>query len=65
MVWTDCKDDSIVNVADSVEEGGAESRFCWILLGLSRKEAVEGMELGGGAHQDQSGWSKTTGATDL
>ncbi|CAH7665734.1 hypothetical protein PPACK8108_LOCUS16 [Phakopsora pachyrhizi] len=25
----------------------------------------EGQKLGGGAHQGQSGWSKTTGAKDL
>ncbi|CAH7673116.1 hypothetical protein PPACK8108_LOCUS7978 [Phakopsora pachyrhizi] len=25
----------------------------------------EGQKLGGGAHQGQSGWSKTTGAMDL
>ncbi|KAI8460966.1 hypothetical protein BY996DRAFT_6530290 [Phakopsora pachyrhizi] len=49
--------------------------FCWILLGFE-EEGVTGegngwrhwkeeKTLGGGAHQGQSGWSKTTGATDF
>ncbi|KAI8446321.1 hypothetical protein BY996DRAFT_6500068 [Phakopsora pachyrhizi] len=49
--------------------------FCWILLGFEEEGVVveikewchwkEEQKLGGGAHQGQSGWSKTTGATDL
>ncbi|KAI8448104.1 hypothetical protein BY996DRAFT_6483168 [Phakopsora pachyrhizi] len=56
-------------------KGGAERGFCWILQdfeeeGLAVEENgwchwKEGQKLGGGAHQGQSGWSKTTGATDL
>ncbi|KAI8452228.1 hypothetical protein BY996DRAFT_6593182 [Phakopsora pachyrhizi] len=50
-------------------KGGVESApgllregFCWILLGFEEKGEKT---LGGGAHQGQSGWSKTTGAMDL
>ncbi|CAH7681551.1 hypothetical protein PPACK8108_LOCUS14172 [Phakopsora pachyrhizi] len=55
-------------------KGGAES-FCWILQGFEEEEVAveengwrhwkEGQKLGGGGHQGQSGWSKTTGATDF
>ncbi|CAH7672181.1 hypothetical protein PPACK8108_LOCUS6986 [Phakopsora pachyrhizi] len=38
--------------------------FCWVgrkwMVPLEREEKVRW-----GAHQGQSGWSKTTGATDL
>ncbi|KAI8453218.1 hypothetical protein BY996DRAFT_6512953 [Phakopsora pachyrhizi] len=57
------------------EKGGAERGFCWIFLGFEeegvavegnrRRHWKEGQKLGGGAHQGQSGWSKTTGAMDL
>ncbi|CAH7690326.1 hypothetical protein PPACK8108_LOCUS25644 [Phakopsora pachyrhizi] len=53
----------------------ADRGFCWILLGFEEEGVAvegngwrhwkEGQKLGGGAHQGQSGWSKTTGATDL
>ncbi|KAI8445974.1 hypothetical protein BY996DRAFT_6534989 [Phakopsora pachyrhizi] len=49
--------------------------FWWIMQdfeeeGVAVKENrwghwKEGQKLGGGAHQGQSGWSKTTGAMDL
>ncbi|KAI8447375.1 hypothetical protein BY996DRAFT_6513124 [Phakopsora pachyrhizi] len=49
--------------------------FWWILQGFEEEGVVEegngwrhwkeGQKLGGGAHQGQSGWSKTTGARDL
>ncbi|CAH7670609.1 hypothetical protein PPACK8108_LOCUS5340, partial [Phakopsora pachyrhizi] len=42
--------------------GGAGRGFCWILQDF---EEEGGQKLGGGAHQGQSGWSKTTGATDF
>ncbi|KAI8450493.1 hypothetical protein BY996DRAFT_8396379 [Phakopsora pachyrhizi] len=56
-------------------KGGAERGFCWTLQDFE-EEGVAGekngwrhwkgeQKLGGGAHQGQSGWSKTTGATDL
>ncbi|CAH7673683.1 hypothetical protein PPACK8108_LOCUS8568 [Phakopsora pachyrhizi] len=55
-----------VNGMDFIkEEGGAESILCWILLGFEWRHWKEGQTLGGGAHQGQSAWSKTTGATDL
>ncbi|KAI8452018.1 hypothetical protein BY996DRAFT_6437486 [Phakopsora pachyrhizi] len=38
--------------------------FCWILLGFEA-EGVAEQKLGGGAHQGQSSWNKTTGARDL
>ncbi|KAI8447329.1 hypothetical protein BY996DRAFT_6455852 [Phakopsora pachyrhizi] len=44
-------------------KGGAEGGFCWVLLGF--KEEGVAQKLGGGAHQGQSDWIKTTGATDL
>ncbi|CAH7689840.1 hypothetical protein PPACK8108_LOCUS24987 [Phakopsora pachyrhizi] len=54
---------------------GAEGGFCWILLGFEEEGvAVEGngwchwkedKKLGGGAHQGQSDWRKTTGAMEL
>ncbi|CAH7689062.1 hypothetical protein PPACK8108_LOCUS24121 [Phakopsora pachyrhizi] len=40
------------------EEGVAVERNGW-------DHWKEEQKLGGGAHQGQSGWSKTTGATDL
>ncbi|CAH7681200.1 hypothetical protein PPACK8108_LOCUS13769 [Phakopsora pachyrhizi] len=54
---------------------GMERGFCWLLQDFE-EEGVAGeengwrhwkeeQELGGGAHQGQSGWSKNTGATDL
>ncbi|CAH7686824.1 hypothetical protein PPACK8108_LOCUS21524 [Phakopsora pachyrhizi] len=43
---------------------GGEESFHWILLGFE-EEGVAGQNLGGGAHQGQSGWSKTTGAMVL
>ncbi|KAI8458666.1 hypothetical protein BY996DRAFT_6502866 [Phakopsora pachyrhizi] len=56
-------------------KGGAERGFCWILQDFEEEGvAVEengwrhwkvGQNLGGAAHQGQSGWSKATGATDL
>ncbi|KAI8449663.1 hypothetical protein BY996DRAFT_6510441 [Phakopsora pachyrhizi] len=56
------------------EKGGAESAP-GILQGFEEEGVVveengwchwkEGQKLGGGAHKGQSGWSKTTGATDL
>ncbi|CAH7674725.1 hypothetical protein PPACK8108_LOCUS15502 [Phakopsora pachyrhizi] len=62
-------------VEDLVKRGG-ERRFfvgfCWVFE--EEGVAVEGngwchwkeeKKLGGGAHQGQSDWSKTTGATDL
>ncbi|CAH7683051.1 hypothetical protein PPACK8108_LOCUS16307 [Phakopsora pachyrhizi] len=52
-----------------------EGGFCWILLGFEDEGVAVGengwhhweeeQKLGGGAHQGQSGWSKTMGATDL
>ncbi|CAH7688497.1 hypothetical protein BY996DRAFT_6539672 [Phakopsora pachyrhizi] len=49
--------------------------FCWILLGFEEERVAlkgngwrhlkEERKLGGGAHQGQSDWSKTTGAMDL
>ncbi|CAH7676766.1 hypothetical protein PPACK8108_LOCUS11862 [Phakopsora pachyrhizi] len=47
-------------VEEMVKEGG----FCWILQNIE-EEGVAEQKLGGGAHQDQSGWSKTTGVMDL
>ncbi|KAI8453785.1 hypothetical protein BY996DRAFT_6580548 [Phakopsora pachyrhizi] len=41
-----------------------ERRFLLNLQGFE-EEGGAGQKLGGGAHQGQSGWSKTTGATDL
>ncbi|KAI8457154.1 hypothetical protein BY996DRAFT_6508724 [Phakopsora pachyrhizi] len=46
------------------EKGGAERGFYWILQDFE-EEGVAEQKLGGGAHQGQSGWSETTGATDL
>ncbi|KAI8446152.1 hypothetical protein BY996DRAFT_6533732 [Phakopsora pachyrhizi] len=53
------------------EKGGAGSApgvlqggFCWILQDFE-EEGVAEQKLGGGAHQGQSGWSETTGATDF
>ncbi|KAI8456333.1 hypothetical protein BY996DRAFT_6599802 [Phakopsora pachyrhizi] len=56
-------------------KGGAERGFCWVLLGFEEEgvevegngwcHLKEGQKLGGGAHQGQSGWSKTTGAMDF
>ncbi|KAI8444873.1 hypothetical protein BY996DRAFT_6487226 [Phakopsora pachyrhizi] len=58
-----------------VRNGGAGRGFCWILQDFEEEGVAgeengwrhwkEGQKLGGGAHQGQSGWSKTTGATDL
>ncbi|KAI8457002.1 hypothetical protein BY996DRAFT_8393163 [Phakopsora pachyrhizi] len=58
-----------------IGKGGAERGFCWISQdfeeeGVAVKENgwrhwKEEQKLGGDAHQGQSGWSKTTGATDL
>ncbi|CAH7683791.1 hypothetical protein PPACK8108_LOCUS17518 [Phakopsora pachyrhizi] len=55
--------------------GGRFGCFCWILLGFEEERVAVGgngwnhckeeQKLGGGAHQGQSGWSKTTGAMDL
>lgn len=49
--------------------------FWWILQDFEEEGVTvegngwhhwkEGQKLGGGAHQGRSGWSKTTGATDL
>ncbi|CAH7682563.1 hypothetical protein PPACK8108_LOCUS15531 [Phakopsora pachyrhizi] len=44
-------------------KGGAERGFCWILQDFEEEGVAQ--KLGGGAHQGQSGWSKTTGAVDL
>ncbi|KAI8446032.1 hypothetical protein BY996DRAFT_8399850 [Phakopsora pachyrhizi] len=54
---------------------GVVRRFCWILQDFEEEGVAveengwrhwkEEQKLGGGAHQSQSGWSKTTGATDL
>ncbi|KAI8444271.1 hypothetical protein BY996DRAFT_6593603 [Phakopsora pachyrhizi] len=55
-------------VEDLVKQyGGKEMKggFCWIRWVLRRKEWQWKEIDGGGAHQGQSGWSKTTGATDL
>ncbi|KAI8448542.1 hypothetical protein BY996DRAFT_6539862 [Phakopsora pachyrhizi] len=65
-------------VEDLVKEYGereVKGGFSWILLGFEdERVAVEGngwlhwkeeKKLGGGAHQGQSDWSKTKGATDL
>ncbi|CAH7667991.1 hypothetical protein PPACK8108_LOCUS2449 [Phakopsora pachyrhizi] len=57
------------------EKGGAERGFCWISQDFEEEGVAveengwhhwkEEQKLGGGAHQGQSGWSKTTGATDF
>ncbi|CAH7687535.1 hypothetical protein PPACK8108_LOCUS22333 [Phakopsora pachyrhizi] len=57
------------------EKGGAERGFCWISQDFEEEGVAveengwphwkEEQKLGGGAHQGQSGWSQTTGATDL
>ncbi|CAH7668306.1 hypothetical protein PPACK8108_LOCUS2792 [Phakopsora pachyrhizi] len=54
---------------------GAERGFCWILQDFEEEGVAaevngwrhwkEGQNLGGSAHQGQSGWSKSTGAMDL
>ncbi|CAH7684292.1 hypothetical protein PPACK8108_LOCUS18391 [Phakopsora pachyrhizi] len=49
-------------VKEGKGKGGAERGFCWTLQGFEEEGE---QKLGGGAHQGQSGWSKTTGATDL
>ncbi|KAI8449686.1 hypothetical protein BY996DRAFT_6577029 [Phakopsora pachyrhizi] len=56
-------------------KGGAERGFCWISQDFEEEGVAveengwrhlkEEQKLGGGAHQGQSGWSKTTGAMDL
>ncbi|CAH7690591.1 hypothetical protein PPACK8108_LOCUS25986 [Phakopsora pachyrhizi] len=45
---------------------GAKRGFVGILQDFEGEGvAKEEQKLGGGAHQGQSGWSKTTGVTDL
>ncbi|CAH7673706.1 hypothetical protein PPACK8108_LOCUS8592 [Phakopsora pachyrhizi] len=56
-------------------KGGAERGFYWILLSFEGEAVAvegnkwrhwkEGQTLRCGAHQGQSGWSKTTGAKDF
>ncbi|KAI8451097.1 hypothetical protein BY996DRAFT_6536242 [Phakopsora pachyrhizi] len=59
----------------NIHYGESVTGFCWILQGFEEEGVAvegngwrhrnEGQKLGGGAHQGQSGWNKTTGATDL
>ncbi|KAI8449781.1 hypothetical protein BY996DRAFT_8689591 [Phakopsora pachyrhizi] len=51
-------EEAVVEDLDFEEEGVAVEENGW-------RHWKEGQKLGGGAHQGQSGWSKTTGATDL
>ncbi|KAI8448195.1 hypothetical protein BY996DRAFT_6543035 [Phakopsora pachyrhizi] len=62
-------------VKEDREEEGRRVGFWWSLQDFEEEGVTvegnewhhwkEGQKLGGCAHQGQSGWSKTTGATDL
>ncbi|CAH7687675.1 hypothetical protein PPACK8108_LOCUS22493 [Phakopsora pachyrhizi] len=46
-------------------KGGLQGRCEVVFVGFCWGHWKEEQKLGGAAHQGQSGWSKTTGATDL
>ncbi|KAI8445164.1 hypothetical protein BY996DRAFT_6503404 [Phakopsora pachyrhizi] len=73
--WQWCKEEAGGGCGGRICKGGAERGFCWISQDFEEEGVAveengwrhwkEEQKLGGGAHQGQSGWSKTTGAMDL
>ncbi|CAH7687673.1 hypothetical protein PPACK8108_LOCUS22491 [Phakopsora pachyrhizi] len=73
--WQWCKEEAGGGCGGRKGKGGAERGFCWSLQDFEEEGVAgeenewrhwkEGQKLGGGAHQGQRGWSKTTGATDF